>query len=134
MIVWDTNGITNQNACCMTEYGRCPHCYKLFRPHKEGESPDWNHCPNGHRTLCLRSADRNDIQQELIDDYRSWIPFYKEHHHRIRRIFDDRRKVFRKVMFRDRQNIFKLYPDQIDKMLLKAYEVGDLEHRERKGQ
>lgn len=111
---------------------RCPHCYKLYRVREPWESEDWNYCPKGHRTLYLESIDRDRVQQNLIDDYRSWIPYYKRHHHRIRRILDDRRKVFLKVLHRDQENLFALFPHDIDKMIRTAFEVGDREHRELK--
>jgi len=118
------------NICLSGANSRCPHCYKSYRPMKEGESENWNYCRKGHRTLYLKSAQKEDIQQNLIEDYRSWIPFYKKHHHWIKRIFDDRRKIFLKVLHRDQENIFQIYPDCIDQMIQKAFDIGDNLHRE----
>jgi len=102
---------------------RCPHCYKIYIS-KDG---DWNYCPKGHRTLVLNSIKRQDIQNNLILDYKMWIKFYKEHHHWIKRIFSNRRKLFVKVLKRDQKNIFQLYPLEMDDMIKKAIEIGDLE-------
>lgn len=107
---------------------RCPHCYKLYIS-KEGE---WNYCKKGHRTLHLENIDKNHIQENLVQDYRAWIPFYKKHHHWIKRIFHDRRKIFIKVLKRDQKNIFQLYPKEIYDMIKTATDIGDREHREQK--
>ena len=114
--------VSGDNMCC-------PHCYKQYRPRKPEEDDIWNYCPKGHKTLVLKSAQKEDIQKNLIEDYKNWIPHYKKHHHWIRRIFHDRRKVFLKVLHRDQENIFHIYPDEIDQMIQHAFDVGDRLHR-----
>lgn len=103
---------------------RCPHCYKLYNL-KDGV---WNYCSKGHKTLHLESADKEHIQEILIQDYKLWIPYYKKHHHWIKRIFNDRRKIFKKVLKRDQKNLFRLYPEEINEMIKKATDIGDREH------
>lgn len=107
---------------------KCPHCYKFYKERKGM----WNYCKKGHRTLYLESIDQRDILESLIKDYKAWIPFYKKHHHWIKRIFDDRRKIFVKVLKRDQKNLFQLYPKEIDNMIKKAFDIGDKEHRVKK--
>ena len=108
---------------------KCPHCYKLYT---SKDDIWWNHCPKGHRTLHLESIKKEHIQANLIYDYQAWIPHYKKHHHWIKRIFNDRRKIFKKVLKRDQRNIFHLYPLEINDMIKKATDIGDQEHRQNK--
>jgi len=102
---------------------RCPHCYKLYRPHKPKDDPLFNYCSKGHRTLYLHTINKNQVQQLLNQDYADWVKFYRARHHWIRKIFDSKKKLFVKILRRDQRNLFELFPDQIDHMIQTAFDT-----------
>ena len=76
---------------------------------------------NGHKTLHLENA--SSVRTNLIIDYAAWVPYYKKRHHWIRRIFDNRKKAFIRMLKLYQANLFTLYPTEIYDMIQKAVDV-----------